>query len=292
MAWIPFDRKRHHTEVWWAARADAEPGLEALLDHIERERWLAYQSDDDRDRFLVGCALAKAVLAHYVRASPETIRLKRICPTCGKPHGKPVLPRSGVDLSLSHSGDIVVAAFATGGGVGVDVEAVAGAPFDVDELRRLALSDEEARAVDEMDASERRRAFFVSWTRKEAVSKAVGAGLAVPLRHVVVSSAREPPRLVGWPFVVPPDAISLFDIGSEPGYAASVAVLGGCETVREHDGSALLGGQAAKGRYQHGGDIRSSRHRTRESSSRSLGNHEPTSRAPVRVPQSGARRRS
>ena len=227
-------------DVWWAARADAAPELEALLDDVERERRSAYRRQEDRDRFLVGCALAKVALGRRLDRPPESIRLTRTCPTCGKPHGKPTLPGSGIELSLSHSGDVVVAAFAAGAPVGVDVEALAGARFDVDELRRLALSDDEALALDGLDASERRRAFLVAWTRKEAVTKAVGAGLAVPLRDVVVSPAHEPPRLLAWPYDDPPEAVSLFDVGSDPGYPATVAVLGACDGVRELDGSELL----------------------------------------------------
>jgi 4'-phosphopantetheinyl transferase len=225
--------------VWWAARADAASELEALLDDVERERRSAYRREEDRDRFLVGCALAKVALGRYLGRPPETIRVTRTCPTCGKPHGKPALPGSGIELSLSHSGDVVVVALAAAP-VGVDVEAVAGARFDVDELRRLAFSDDEARVLDGLEASERRRAFLVSWTRKEAVTKAVGAGLAVPLREVVVSPAREPPRLLAWPYDDPPEAVWLFDVGSDPEYPASVAVLDACDGVRELDGSELL----------------------------------------------------
>jgi 4'-phosphopantetheinyl transferase len=240
------DPSATEADVWWAARADATPQLEALLDDVERERRGAYRREEDRDRFLVGCALAKVALGRRLDRPPESIRLTRTCPTCGKPHGKPALPGSGIELSLSHSGDVVVVALAAEAPVGVDVEAVAGTRFDVDELRRVALSDDEARALDGLDAGERRRAFLVSWTRKEAVTKAVGAGLAVPLREVVVSPAHEPPRLLAWPYGDPPDAVSLFDVGSDPGYPTSVAVLGPCDGVRELDGSQLLGGWVAK----------------------------------------------
>jgi len=226
--------------VWWAARADATPELGSLLDDVERERRAAYRRQEDQDRFLVGCALAKVALGRRLDRPPESIRLSRTCPTCGKPHGKPALLGSGIELSLSHSGEAVALALAEGAPVGVDVEVLAGARFEVDELRRVALSDDEARALEGLDASERRRAFLVAWTRKEAVTKAVGAGLAVPLREVVVSPAHEPPRLLAWPYDDPPEVVSLFDVGSDPGYPASVAVLSPCGGVRELDGSELL----------------------------------------------------
>ena len=55
--------KEGTAEVWWARRQDAFPRLSGLLDHAERERWAAYRRDADRDRFLVGCGLAKTVIA-------------------------------------------------------------------------------------------------------------------------------------------------------------------------------------------------------------------------------------
>src|SRR5439155_22967964 len=76
-------------DVWWAARSDAAPQLEALLDDVERERRAAYRRDEDGDRFLVGCALAKVALGEHLGRSASSIRLSRTCPTCGKPHGKP-----------------------------------------------------------------------------------------------------------------------------------------------------------------------------------------------------------
>jgi 4'-phosphopantetheinyl transferase len=48
--------------VWWARRLDASDRQAGLLDDTERQRWAAYRRDEDRERFLVGCALAKTVL--------------------------------------------------------------------------------------------------------------------------------------------------------------------------------------------------------------------------------------
>jgi hypothetical protein len=58
-----------------------------------------------------------------------------------------------------------------------------------------------------------------------------------------VSPAAEPPRLVAWPWPVPPEKVGLFDLAVEPGYVASLAALGECRRVETRDGSALLQGR-------------------------------------------------
>ncbi len=57
-------------DVWWARRTDASDRLAGLLDETERRRWTAYRRAEDRERFLVGCTLAKAALARYTGRLP------------------------------------------------------------------------------------------------------------------------------------------------------------------------------------------------------------------------------
>ena len=100
-------------EVWWARRQDAAPALLVLLDPVERERWAAYRGDADRERFLVGCALAKTVTAACTGQRPAEVSFDRTCRQCGQPHGKPVVGRAGLEFSVAHSGDLVAVAVAT-----------------------------------------------------------------------------------------------------------------------------------------------------------------------------------
>ena len=70
-------------DVWWARRQDASDRHLALLDETERRRWAAYRRDADRERFLVGCVLAKAALAGYAGLRPADVRFDRTCSRCG-----------------------------------------------------------------------------------------------------------------------------------------------------------------------------------------------------------------
>ena len=236
-------------EVWWARREDAAANLSGLLDGAERERWAAYRRDADRERFLVGCGLAKTVLAACTGQRPAEVRLDRTCPRCGKLHGKPVLRGGDVEFSVSHSGDLVAVAVAAAP-VGVDVEQLEdrSRPLgggDPEKLARVVLAEPERAALAAVQPAARARAFLVAWTRKEAVTKARGDGLRVPFREVVVTAAAAAPRLLAWPYPQEPSRVSLLDLDPEPGYVAALAVLGRCNMVRARDGSALLTGREA-----------------------------------------------
>jgi 4'-phosphopantetheinyl transferase len=230
-------------EVWWARRQDASSPLTGLLDETERRRLAAYRREEDRDRFLVGCALAKTVIAGYIGRRAQDVRFDRTCRRCGEPHGKP--SADGLEHSVSHSGDLVAVAVARSP-LGVDVEQAEGrsrplgGDGDTDALARLVLSGGERAALAEAEPADRARAFLVAWTRKEAVTKATGDGLGVSFSGVVVSPAGQPPRVIAWPYPLAPQEVSLLDLDTEPGYVAALAVIGRCAGVRARDGSALL----------------------------------------------------
>jgi 4'-phosphopantetheinyl transferase len=220
-------------QVWWARPADSSPDLERLLDDDERARLGAYRRREDRARFLVGCALAKTIVGGATGTEPTAVRFDRTCPHCGKPHGKPRLAQPGMELSVSHSADLVGVALSPAGPVGLDVEGVARAVLLPD-----ALTSSEAAAV--AAADDPTRAFLVCWTRKEAAAKAIGEGLRLEPREVVVAPPDERPRLLSWPAAVPPARVALFDLEARPDHVGALAVVGACEAVVELDGSALL----------------------------------------------------
>ena len=77
--------------VWLARRHDASARHAGLLDETEQGRWAAYRRDEDRQRFLAGCALAKIAIAQYTGQRPAEVRFARTCRRCGQSHGKPAI---------------------------------------------------------------------------------------------------------------------------------------------------------------------------------------------------------
>ena len=82
----------------------------------------AYARQEDKDRFLLGCAVTRRVLGIQLMIPPSDVRLDRTCEDCGRPHGK--VKVEGMQLSVSHSGDLIGVAFHPTAPVGLDVEKV------------------------------------------------------------------------------------------------------------------------------------------------------------------------
>jgi 4'-phosphopantetheinyl transferase len=100
----------------------------------------------------------------------------------------------------------------------------------------------EELAVLAAEVPERRaELFFRYWTRKEAVIKATGHGLATPLSSFGVSHPREAARLRCWtPESRLDERMRLHDIDAVPGYAAALATVGACDRITTHPTVPLL----------------------------------------------------
>jgi phosphopantetheinyl transferase len=211
--------------VHWARPAD-DPSMRAHLDDAELIRYERFVRAEDKARFVTGRAMARAALAEATGLSPGEIRFSTDCEHCGGSHGKPRLPGRDVHFSLSHSGGLVVLALARGAGaveVGVDVERES--DRDIDGIAGMVLAGPEREVLNALPAGERRRAFHAYWSRKEALLKATGHGLAAPMSAIHVSAPAEPPRVLAWEGEAAAPAVGLADLRPGPGYAASVAAL-------------------------------------------------------------------
>lgn len=225
-------------QVWWARASDARDELLALLPAQERERHRAFVRQNDRDLYLVAHVLTRLLLASRLDVSPDRIVFSRTCLHCGAEHGKPRLPDSGWETSLSHSGQRVAVAVAAGTPVGVDVERIDRAT-DIATLRDSVLDPVEQGVLDSFDGDQV-RAFFTYWCRKEALLKATGHGLAIGPNRLRVSGPGDPAQLLAWRDGDRP-AVRMTDLRPDPDHVGCVAILTDLDVpVTEHDGSILL----------------------------------------------------
>ncbi|MCE0762843.1 4'-phosphopantetheinyl transferase superfamily protein [Pseudonocardia kujensis] len=219
-------------DVWWARPVDpsSAPRLVALLDAHERTRLGAFRRPADQARYLAAHALTRLLLGARLDTDPAAIALDRTC-ECGKPHGKPRLATGTAPaFSLTHSGRFVGVALSDDGPVGLDVEELR-ALSDLDRLAEHTLSPAE-RTRPPADT----RAFLTIWTRKEALLKATGKGLASPMDAITLSPTG---GVEAW--TDGPGAAWVVDLEAGPDHPAALAGLGGvAPEVRVHDGDALL----------------------------------------------------
>jgi 4'-phosphopantetheinyl transferase len=219
-------------EVWWASTAWTRPWHAEVLSDGERARRGGLWDAGQRAQYTVAAALLRLVAAPLTARAAASVVVDRSCPSCGRHHGRPRLPGTGLHVSISHSGAMVAVAVSRAGEVGVDVQQVAG--DSVDELSPLVLAESEARHVAAA------RDFFTFWTRKEALVKATGDGVTVPLPEVVVTPPGTPPRLLDYPR---PGGLAaqLRDLSPDLGYVGALAVLSARPVVvREVSAEQLL----------------------------------------------------
>jgi 4'-phosphopantetheinyl transferase len=188
--------------VWWAPAdaARAASGV-ALMNRAELRRHEAMLRPAARAQFALGCLLLRVAAARELGCPPGAVELRRDCPDCDRPHGKPALPEgTGLELSLSHTDGWVICAVSRTGRVGVDIEERAPAPRVRDGLADRILTPAEAVVYRSLPEGAGRNAGFCAyWARKEAVLKADGRGLRVPLSALDVSRPDEPPALLSAP---------------------------------------------------------------------------------------------
>lgn len=143
-----------------------------------RARISRYRRWEDRQASLFG----KLLLADgLVRCGYPPEHLQNVVRDAA---GRPFLGLR-MDFNISHSGGYVVCALCTAARVGIDIE----------EMRPIDISDFKAQMTrgqwEEMMRSENRlEKFFTLWTQKEAVIKADGRGIALPLDEITIAGEK------------------------------------------------------------------------------------------------------
>ncbi len=173
---IPGDEAVH---VWRVELDRAAPADALSVD--ERVRAARFLRDIDRERFVSARTALRHVLGAYLRCPAHRVAFRYAA------RGKPSLDRDPAPLAfnLSHSHDLALIAIARGGALGVDVERHRA--IDVAALASTSFSVAEQRELAAMPSGERLSAFFRGWTRKEALAKAHGDGLHLPMDRFTVS---------------------------------------------------------------------------------------------------------
>jgi len=142
-----------------------------LLAAAERERAARFRFAHDRCAYVLAHALWRVTLAVCLERDPGEVPLAFL------PSGQPQLPGTPLATSLSHSGPVVLVALGAARMLGVDVERWPPRTA-IGDLLPVICAPDEARMVRALPPAQRERTLLQLWTRKEALLKAFGMGLA------------------------------------------------------------------------------------------------------------------
>ena len=159
------------------------------LDPSELERAQRFYFEGLRRHFVAGRGFLRAVLARYLRASPEALSFSYGA------YGKPSLAQRPLQFNMSHSHGVALLAVSEDKQLGVDVEHIR-SDFATEDIARRFFSRAEVEVFDKLAEDERVNAFFRCWTRKEAYIKAIGLGLSQPLDGFDVTLAPGEPAVL------------------------------------------------------------------------------------------------
>jgi phosphopantetheinyl transferase len=127
-----------------------------------------------------GQEIVRKLLGRNLNVDPEQIVIER------NSFGRPMLGGGmTADFNVAHAANIFVLGLSPRGGIGVDVEIVGQVQgIDLAAVARDYFSQAEMMWVNSFAESERMLRVFQCWTAKEALVKAVGCGLSVPLAKI------------------------------------------------------------------------------------------------------------
>ncbi|OWW22140.1 4'-phosphopantetheinyl transferase family protein [Noviherbaspirillum denitrificans] len=188
----------------------------------EHARAARFTRQEDSIRNLLGRTLLRRMAAHYGGMDPtQVIR--------SNTWGKPELPGCTVGCNVSHAGSQVWVAVSRYPHVGVDIE-LTNSPREYHDVA-AGFHPDEIAALRRMTDS--RIATIRCWTRKEAISRATGMGVALPLHAYAVECDS---RATGWLRLPPPrserEDWTTVDLPVGKDYVGALAIEGRCDRIQ------------------------------------------------------------
>ncbi|MET8629329.1 4'-phosphopantetheinyl transferase superfamily protein [Kitasatospora sp. NPDC004669] len=154
----------------WQWESRDESALRRLLGR-DFARYVRFDNPILRRRFAAARALLKTAAAFVLRVPPESLELSY------SPSGRPYLRGfDQLDMSLSHTEDLLLVGLTTRGLIGVDVERADRMLWGPG-LGHQVCTPHELRQLSALAEHERNQSLVRLWTLKEAYTKAIGQGM-------------------------------------------------------------------------------------------------------------------
>ncbi|WP_337966365.1 4'-phosphopantetheinyl transferase superfamily protein [uncultured Flavobacterium sp.] len=97
-------------------------------------------------------------------------------------YNKPFFEDNLIQFNISHSGEIVVCALSLKNEIGIDIEIIS--DVTIDDFKFQMTENEWSEII---NSNNKKSSFFSYWTQKEAVIKAHGHGLTIPLKSFEIT---------------------------------------------------------------------------------------------------------
>ena len=189
-----------------------------FLSRDEQLRADRFYFEHDCRRFIVARGKLRLLLSRHFQIAPAAIVFAYM------KNGKPFVAgnTAQIHFNVSHSEECALYAISRSCQLGVDIECL-NRDIDWHGLGRRFFTSSESTALQHLSVSNRRRAFFACWTRKEAIIKATGDGLSLPLDQfeVTVEPDAEPRILAAASLRIADWMLYEADVGHD--YVATVA---------------------------------------------------------------------
>jgi 4'-phosphopantetheinyl transferase len=217
---------RNEVHVWSASLDLPNRYLSQLAQTLsgdEHRRAEQFYIERDKRRFVAGRGLLRVILGHYLHVEPRQLQF------CYGMQGKPYLTgefyECALRFSVAHSHELAIYAFTLGEDIGVDLEHTRILP-EAEKIASRLFSTRENAAWLRLPAEQKRDAFYVCWTCKEAYVKALGNGLAQSLGQLDVSSLLREPARSSWVILDPVEKLrwSLETMVPAPDYIGALAI--------------------------------------------------------------------
>lgn len=161
-----------------------------ILSPSEKYRSDSFKLEWCRKIYVLTYVILRLILSTYTGIKPELIKLY------SNKYGKPFIESNKLSFNISHSKEqiaIALSAFE----VGIDIEYV-DPEFNFHEITDMVLSDNEKLAIKALNPSLQNRQFFLYWTQKEALLKAIGTGINLDLNTLEIISGNKIYKFKEW----------------------------------------------------------------------------------------------
>lgn len=191
----------------------------SVLSQEELERSQRFYFEEDRESFVIYHACSRLILSEYLGVYAKQIVIDT------KPKGKPFLSSKEVYFNLSHSKDQAVFAVTKNTDIGIDIEFIKKTHDFLQIAERFFHQEEYKKLLSIDDPEEQRYNFYRLWTKKEALLKATGDGIAAGLDKLCHELCEK---------------ITILELKSPRNYIASLAILGEEKKICYQDIKTLL----------------------------------------------------